>query len=535
MQYRIDQRFIFDSKTQSIEFESKHIQLPKKYVDVLILLLENAGEMVTREMLFEQVWEGTIVVDEALTQAISELRKIFSDSPKQAQFIKTVPKKGYIFVAEVERIEFNEKKLPTVKLDRLPRYRKVFIASLPIALLAFILLPLRSVDIQITHGPIPATSLLADEHMPLLFPDPNLLVFVSKGNVGLTDGIYLKSFVDEQLELLRAGVPKQLKRSADATLVYAIYQNNIYQIDLFSKKSSLYFQSENHILDVEFSMLKTLYFFTQKNDTTYGLFRSDDAGFIQDIVSYTQPRLRRASSVYLITETKTQSVLFELSKMDLEKVSTIPLIGSSDAIFLDDDVMLFAKKSHLYSFNRVSKQLHDVFFTQHQIGSLNYSAHTKRLVFETLSSTQNIWKKQAGENDTRLDALNSTMADYMPRLSPVDSSIAFVSTRCGNQNLWYAENEHSRPQPLTKFVDGQIHFYAWQKSGKAIFFVREFEAKKHLYSIKLVHKEFEDYGELSGTENLESDYQLVKDQAQRYVEKTEYQPSDIYFLELKVN
>jgi DNA-binding winged helix-turn-helix (wHTH) protein len=533
MQYRIDQHFIFDSKTQSIEFESKHIQLPKKYVDVLVLLLENAGDIVTRETLFDQVWEGTIVVDESLTQAISELRKIFSDSPKQAQFIKTVPKKGYIFVAEVERIEFNEKKLATVKLDRLPRYRRVLIASLPIALLVFILLPLRSVKIQIKRGPIPATSLLGDEQKPILFPDPNLLVFVSKGNKGLLDGIYLKSFADEQLELLREGAPDQLKRSADATQIYAIYQNEIHQIDLFSKKSSLYFKSEKTILDFEFSLLKSLYFITQKNDTSYTLYHSNDA--IRDIVSYKQPRLRRASSVYLITETKTQSVLFELSKTGLEKLSNIPIIGSSDAIFINDDLILFAKKSHLYSFNRTSQQIHDLFFTQLQIGSLNYSAHTKRLFFETLASTQNIWKKQKGESDMRLDALNSTMADYMPRLSPVDSSIAFVSTRCGNQNLWYAKNEHSRPQPLTKFVDGQINFYAWQESGKAIFFVRKFEAKKHLYSIKLAHKEFEDYGELSGTENLESNYQLVKNHAQRYVEKTEYQASDIYFLELDVN
>ncbi len=59
------------------------------------VLAERAPQIVSREELTEEVWQGTFVTDEVLTQSVSELRKALGDDPREPRFIVTVPKRGY--------------------------------------------------------------------------------------------------------------------------------------------------------------------------------------------------------------------------------------------------------------------------------------------------------------------------------------------------------------------------------------------------------------------------------------------------------
>ncbi|HZB46211.1 MAG TPA: transcriptional regulator, partial [Pyrinomonadaceae bacterium] len=70
-----------------------HVQ--PKIMDVLVLLAGRPGEVVTREQLFRTVWAGTHVTEHALARSISELRKIFRDSPRHPRVVETIPKIGY--------------------------------------------------------------------------------------------------------------------------------------------------------------------------------------------------------------------------------------------------------------------------------------------------------------------------------------------------------------------------------------------------------------------------------------------------------
>ncbi|NVD45782.1 winged helix-turn-helix domain-containing protein [Qipengyuania atrilutea] len=78
------------------------LDLSGRYFDVLCLMVTNAGELVTKERFMDEVWRGVPVTDEALTQAIRSIRKLLSDDPSAPHYIKTVPKHGYRFIAEVE-------------------------------------------------------------------------------------------------------------------------------------------------------------------------------------------------------------------------------------------------------------------------------------------------------------------------------------------------------------------------------------------------------------------------------------------------
>ncbi len=72
--------------------ESRHLE--PKAMHVLYQLALCAGETVSRQELMDQVWHGRVVVEDALTRNISQLRLTLNDSKKR-QVNKTGPKKGY--------------------------------------------------------------------------------------------------------------------------------------------------------------------------------------------------------------------------------------------------------------------------------------------------------------------------------------------------------------------------------------------------------------------------------------------------------
>jgi TolB-like protein/Flp pilus assembly protein TadD len=70
-------------------------------MQVLVLLAAHAGQVVAKARLIQTVWPGTFVTDDVLTRAISELRRVFGDDPKESRFIQTIPKSGYRLIARV--------------------------------------------------------------------------------------------------------------------------------------------------------------------------------------------------------------------------------------------------------------------------------------------------------------------------------------------------------------------------------------------------------------------------------------------------
>lgn len=83
-------------------------RLRQQTFQVLLYLLERRERLVTKEELFEQVWQGTAVTDNALVQSIREIRAVLGDDPRDPRFIETVPKVGYRFIVPVEELPPNE-------------------------------------------------------------------------------------------------------------------------------------------------------------------------------------------------------------------------------------------------------------------------------------------------------------------------------------------------------------------------------------------------------------------------------------------
>jgi TolB-like protein/DNA-binding winged helix-turn-helix (wHTH) protein/Tfp pilus assembly protein PilF len=79
------------------------IKLQDQPTRVLTVLLEHAGEIVTREQLREKLWGHDTFVDydHSLNISINKLREVLSDSAASPRYIETVPKRGYRFIAPV--------------------------------------------------------------------------------------------------------------------------------------------------------------------------------------------------------------------------------------------------------------------------------------------------------------------------------------------------------------------------------------------------------------------------------------------------
>jgi adenylate cyclase len=94
-------RFRFDPDSARLWSGKREVRLTPKAARVLGMLIGRAGEPVTKEELFSEVWRGTVVGDDALVTCIQELRKALGDDAKKPRFIETRHRRGYRFVARL--------------------------------------------------------------------------------------------------------------------------------------------------------------------------------------------------------------------------------------------------------------------------------------------------------------------------------------------------------------------------------------------------------------------------------------------------
>ena len=81
--------------------EGETVRVEARTMRLLLCLAEHAGEVVSIDELLEQVWAGVIVTPDSVYQAVTSLRRILGDDPKQPAYIATVPRLGYRMVASV--------------------------------------------------------------------------------------------------------------------------------------------------------------------------------------------------------------------------------------------------------------------------------------------------------------------------------------------------------------------------------------------------------------------------------------------------
>jgi DNA-binding winged helix-turn-helix (wHTH) protein len=143
-------RFVFepfelDSVRRRLTSSGEPVAVSERQLDVLLLLVARAGQIISKDDLLQAGWKDVAVGDNSLEQAISSLRRLLSRHPSGGACIETVPRRGYRFGADVTRMAARESDagldallaphrafiegraaLETLEADRVARAREVF-------------------------------------------------------------------------------------------------------------------------------------------------------------------------------------------------------------------------------------------------------------------------------------------------------------------------------------------------------------------------------------------------------------------------
>jgi len=102
--------FEADLRTRELWKFGIRIRLGGQPFEVLAILLNKPGELVTREELRERLWQGATYVgfDHGLNAAVNKLREALNDSVEEPRYVETLPRLGYRFIATAERVQESE-------------------------------------------------------------------------------------------------------------------------------------------------------------------------------------------------------------------------------------------------------------------------------------------------------------------------------------------------------------------------------------------------------------------------------------------
>ncbi len=177
---------------------------------VLSILLEQPGEVVTREELQKRLWPDTFVdVDHNLNTAINKIREVLGDSAESPRFVETLPRRGYRFIGELEPPVQPVVPIVTVEPNRGSHSRRVWLknaagvlAVLVVAIGAIIAYRSFRPQQQAPLTPVPFTALPGQATSPAFSPDGSRIAFAWNGDPtggGKGFDLYVKAIGSETL------------------------------------------------------------------------------------------------------------------------------------------------------------------------------------------------------------------------------------------------------------------------------------------------------------------------------------------------
>ncbi|MFT7686487.1 MAG: TolB-like protein [Candidatus Azotimanducaceae bacterium] len=109
--FKIDRLTVIPEKNQLLDEAEDSTILSRRTMDLLVYFSKHQNEVLSNDQLMKDVWVNRVVSDSAIYKAISEIRTALGDSNRPYKYLKTVPKRGYEFVAEVIELEARFPKL----------------------------------------------------------------------------------------------------------------------------------------------------------------------------------------------------------------------------------------------------------------------------------------------------------------------------------------------------------------------------------------------------------------------------------------
>src|SRR5580704_16595946 len=97
--------FRLDAHRHALSRSGQPVSLPPKAFEILLLLLENRDNLLSKTDLLSRIWPNAVVEENNLAQHVSLLRKTLGENHERPLYVETVPRVGYRFIGEVRLVE----------------------------------------------------------------------------------------------------------------------------------------------------------------------------------------------------------------------------------------------------------------------------------------------------------------------------------------------------------------------------------------------------------------------------------------------
>jgi DNA-binding winged helix-turn-helix (wHTH) protein len=107
---RLGEDFELDLRAYELRRAGRTLKLERIPMDLLVLLVEHRGELVTRDQIIEKIWGKDVFLDTdgSINSAIRKIRQALKDDPEQPRFVQTASGRGYRFIAPIVQISQSE-------------------------------------------------------------------------------------------------------------------------------------------------------------------------------------------------------------------------------------------------------------------------------------------------------------------------------------------------------------------------------------------------------------------------------------------
>lgn len=493
---------------------SGELTVEPRLMQVLVVLAEHAGEVVTKDVLVERVWQGVVVNDSALARVVSELRKVLGDRPQQPTYIETIRKRGYRLVAPVT-LHASSGPILSTSGDSIRHYsvpppepspahasseaaqpswvRAAAGLLLVIACVAIVWRIVRPQPLPMIPPPVPLTSALGHERFPALSPDGQRFAYVDIGDPD-TSPLFVQAIgATQALQLtdsLHAAAP-----------VFSAHGNSIIFVERSPTTCAI---SSMDILSQVRTTLGTC-----EAKTIADLDASPDGPWL---IYSDHPNRDAPNNLYLLnTETREQTLLLthndafwgDLYPRFSPDGTRVAFARYVDAEGMDVHIVSLAEpravrrlttehhriqglawaadgQSIVYAAARRGRfELWRVDLATGVItwvptaGSAaerpSIARASARLVYESHMHTQHVWYTDV-DRPAALWSGSSTQADIDLAVSPDGAYVAFTSNRSGQRELWIATADGMNMRQLTDFPEALVAAPSFSPDGSHLAF-----------------------------------------------------------------
>ena len=517
--------FELDTRSGELRKSGTRIRLQDQPLQILLLLLENSGELVTREQIQNKLWPPDTYVDydNAINSAMRKLREALGDDSGDPRFIATFARRGYRFVGNIGALPTPDAhtllpaNVPTAAHAKKSAKTLVFATGALVTILtaaaAWWVWERRALNaIQLT--PVPLTAAQGNEFGASFSPDGNDLAYSwDGGNDQGFSHVYVKPFGLGKPIRLTTGPTQDVSPSWSPdgrSIAFMRYHNSSCELDVVpalggpetkvtedflchpGKSSHLdlsppSWSPDNQFLvipigtDAEFHQ-KSLFLVRVENGVRIRLTTPPDAEgadlFPVFSVDGTRLLFTRCSGdtrcgLYLLPLTQEYRASGGPSPVGKKMDESISFAGS--AWTADGKAVIYSarkpREQHLMKIEaKAGAEPEPLVFAGDHAVFPAVAPHGDRLAYTEIRSQLRIWQIEPGKSTKPFAA--STRAELSPRFSPDGKQVVFSSSRSGLQQIWICQEDGGEARQLTHFEGTAAGSPRWSPDGRWIVFDR---------------------------------------------------------------